>query len=168
MVVDLNNIWACLMGEHPALQGTLPLCLVTTAVAAVSGQAWLSSHPVCACCRSRAGMSDPQRPIASFMFLGPTGVGKTELGKALANYLFNTDVRPATGQWPACTCRRHGEGRDACSCAAPQLGPGTCLGQAELLALVLAVWSHAASSAKLMLSEQVHTHSAPADTLPVR
>ena len=43
-------------------------------------------------------MSDPQRPIASFMFLGPTGVGKTELGKALANYLFNTDVRPATAQ----------------------------------------------------------------------
>jgi ATP-dependent Clp protease ATP-binding subunit ClpB len=41
--------------------------------------------------RSRAGMSDPNRPIASFMFLGPTGVGKTELGKALANYLFNTD-----------------------------------------------------------------------------
>ena len=37
-------------------------------------------------------MSDPNRPIASFMFLGPTGVGKTELGKALANYLFNTDV----------------------------------------------------------------------------
>ena len=43
--------------------------------------------------RSRAGMSDPNRPIASFMFLGPTGVGKTELAKALANYLFNTDVR---------------------------------------------------------------------------
>ena len=42
--------------------------------------------------RSRAGMSDPNRPIASFMFLGPTGVGKTELAKALANYLFNTDV----------------------------------------------------------------------------
>ncbi len=43
--------------------------------------------------RSRAGMSDPNRPIAGFMFLGPTGVGKTELAKALANYLFNTDVR---------------------------------------------------------------------------
>ena len=42
--------------------------------------------------RSRAGKSDPNRPIASFMFLGPTGVGKTELAKALANYLFNTDV----------------------------------------------------------------------------
>ena len=42
-------------------------------------------------CRSRAGLGDPQRPIASFMFLGPTGVGKTELAKALAEYLFNTD-----------------------------------------------------------------------------
>jgi ATP-dependent Clp protease ATP-binding subunit ClpB len=41
--------------------------------------------------RSRAGLSDPNRPIASFIFLGPTGVGKTELAKALANYLFDTD-----------------------------------------------------------------------------
>lgn len=41
--------------------------------------------------RSRAGLSDPNRPIASFMFMGPTGVGKTELGKALASYLFNTE-----------------------------------------------------------------------------
>ncbi|KAF3539366.1 hypothetical protein F2Q69_00018848 [Brassica cretica] len=41
--------------------------------------------------RSRAGLSDPGRPIASFMFMGPTGVGKTELAKALASYLFNTE-----------------------------------------------------------------------------
>eukprot|EP00249_Psilotum_nudum_P024553 c29216_g1_i1 orf=278-3310(+) len=41
--------------------------------------------------RSRAGLSDPSRPIASFMFMGPTGVGKTELAKALASYLFNTE-----------------------------------------------------------------------------
>lgn len=41
--------------------------------------------------RSRAGLSDPNRPIASFMFLGPTGVGKTELAKALAAFLFNTE-----------------------------------------------------------------------------
>ncbi|KHN13577.1 Chaperone protein ClpB3, chloroplastic [Glycine soja] len=41
--------------------------------------------------RSRAGLSDPHRPIASFMFMGPTGVGKTELAKALAAYLFNTE-----------------------------------------------------------------------------
>ena len=41
--------------------------------------------------RSRAGLADPKRPIGSFLFLGPTGVGKTELTKALANFLFDTD-----------------------------------------------------------------------------
>lgn len=41
--------------------------------------------------RSRAGLADPNRPVASFIFLGPTGVGKTELGKALAAYLFDTE-----------------------------------------------------------------------------
>ena len=41
--------------------------------------------------RSRAGMQDPKRPIGSFLFLGPTGVGKTELAKTLADYLFNDD-----------------------------------------------------------------------------
>ncbi|MCC3572676.1 MAG: ATP-dependent chaperone ClpB [Microcoleus sp. PH2017_40_RAT_O_B] len=41
--------------------------------------------------RSRAGLSDPNRPVASFIFLGPTGVGKTELAKALASYLFDTE-----------------------------------------------------------------------------
>ena len=41
--------------------------------------------------RSRAGLADPDRPMASFIFLGPTGVGKTELGKALAGYLFDTE-----------------------------------------------------------------------------
>ncbi|PTU33304.1 ATP-dependent chaperone ClpB [Stenotrophobium rhamnosiphilum] len=41
--------------------------------------------------RSRAGLSDPNRPIGSFMFLGPTGVGKTELCKALANFMFDTE-----------------------------------------------------------------------------
>ena len=42
--------------------------------------------------RSRAGLSDPHRPSGSFMFLGPTGVGKTEVAKALAEYLFNDDT----------------------------------------------------------------------------
>ena len=42
--------------------------------------------------RSRAGLSDPRRPSGSFMFLGPTGVGKTEVAKALAEYLFNDDT----------------------------------------------------------------------------
>ncbi len=41
--------------------------------------------------RSRAGISDPNRPVASFLFLGPTGVGKTELTRALADFLFNSD-----------------------------------------------------------------------------
>ena len=41
--------------------------------------------------RSRAGIADPNRPIGSFLFLGPTGVGKTELAKALAEFLFNDD-----------------------------------------------------------------------------
>ncbi|XP_078155152.1 casein lytic proteinase B3 isoform X1 [Carex rostrata] len=41
--------------------------------------------------RSRAGLSDPNRPIASFMFMGPTGVGKTELAKTLASFMFNTE-----------------------------------------------------------------------------
>jgi ATP-dependent Clp protease ATP-binding subunit ClpB len=41
--------------------------------------------------RSRAGLGDPDRPIGSFVFLGPTGVGKTELAKALAEFLFDTE-----------------------------------------------------------------------------
>jgi ATP-dependent Clp protease ATP-binding subunit ClpB len=41
--------------------------------------------------RSRAGLSDPDRPIGSFLFLGPTGVGKTELAKALAEFMFDSD-----------------------------------------------------------------------------
>ncbi len=49
--------------------------------------------------RSRAGLSDPDRPNGSFLFLGPTGVGKTELSKALAEFLFDTDER-----WSASTC----------------------------------------------------------------
>ena len=42
--------------------------------------------------RSRAGLSDPQKPNGSFLFLGPTGVGKTELCKALANFLFDSEA----------------------------------------------------------------------------
>ncbi len=41
--------------------------------------------------RSRAGLSDPRRPIGSFLFLGPTGVGKTELARALAEFLFDDE-----------------------------------------------------------------------------
>ena len=41
--------------------------------------------------RARAGLQDPGRPLGSFLFLGPTGVGKTELTKALAGFLFDDD-----------------------------------------------------------------------------
>ncbi len=41
--------------------------------------------------RNRAGLSDPNRPLGSFLFIGPTGVGKTELAKALAEFLFNDE-----------------------------------------------------------------------------
>jgi ATP-dependent Clp protease ATP-binding subunit ClpC len=41
--------------------------------------------------RARAGLKDPRRPIGSFMFLGPTGVGKTELTKALAEFMFGSE-----------------------------------------------------------------------------
>src|SRR5207253_4177570 len=41
--------------------------------------------------RARAGLKDPSRPIGSFIFLGPTGVGKTELAKTLAEYLFDDE-----------------------------------------------------------------------------
>jgi len=41
--------------------------------------------------RSRSGLSDPNRPYGSFLFLGPTGVGKTELCKALATFLFDSE-----------------------------------------------------------------------------
>ena len=50
--------------------------------------------------RARAGLQDPNRPIGSFMFLGPTGVGKTELTKALAGSCSTT-----RGRWSASTCR---------------------------------------------------------------
>src|SRR5438477_3148602 len=41
--------------------------------------------------RARAGLQDPNRPIGSFVFMGPTGVGKTELARALAEFLFDDD-----------------------------------------------------------------------------
>ena len=57
----------------------------------VVGQAEAVEAVATAVRRSRAGLQDPNRPIGSFMFLGPTGVGKTELTKALANYLFDDE-----------------------------------------------------------------------------
>src|SRR5699024_8009362 len=57
----------------------------------VGGQDEAVSSVAGAIRRNRAGLSDPDRPIGSFLFLGPTGVGKTELAKALAEYLFDSE-----------------------------------------------------------------------------
>ncbi|HEX7874966.1 MAG TPA: ATP-dependent chaperone ClpB [Sphingobium sp.] len=57
----------------------------------VIGQADAVKAVATAVRRSRAGLQDPNRPLGSFLFLGPTGVGKTELTKALANFLFDDD-----------------------------------------------------------------------------
>jgi ATP-dependent Clp protease ATP-binding subunit ClpB len=57
----------------------------------VIGQAEAVKAVATAVRRARAGLQDPHRPIGSFMFLGPTGVGKTELTKALAEYLFDDE-----------------------------------------------------------------------------
>ncbi len=57
----------------------------------VVGQDEAIDHLTKAIRRARAGLKDPRRPIGSFMFLGPTGVGKTELAKALARVLFNSE-----------------------------------------------------------------------------
>ncbi len=59
--------------------------------ARVVGQAPAVSHIAKAVRRARAGVQDPDRPLASFLFLGPTGVGKTELAKALAEFMFDSD-----------------------------------------------------------------------------
>ena len=64
-----DNLHARVIGQHPA-------------VVAVSD----------AVRRARAGLQDPNKPIGSFIFLGPTGVGKTELAKALAEFLFDDDT----------------------------------------------------------------------------
>jgi ATP-dependent Clp protease ATP-binding subunit ClpB len=57
----------------------------------VIGQDIALQHVASAIRRSRAGLSDPRRPIGSFIFLGPTGVGKTELARALAEFLFDDE-----------------------------------------------------------------------------
>src|SRR5206468_9312248 len=57
----------------------------------VVGQAEAIAAVANAIRRARAGLQDPNRPLGSFIFLGPTGVGKTELARALAEFLFDSD-----------------------------------------------------------------------------
>ena len=68
------------------------LHMETTLGARVIGQGEAVAAVARAVRRSRAGLQDPNRPIGSFMFLGPTGVGKTELTKALAQFLFDDET----------------------------------------------------------------------------
>ena len=75
-----------LSGEREKL-----LAMETTLQARVVGQDEAVAAVSEAVRRARAGLQDPNRPIGSFLFLGPTGVGKTELTKALAAFLFNDD-----------------------------------------------------------------------------
>jgi hypothetical protein len=77
--------------------------------------------------RSRAGMKDPNGPIASFLFLGPTGVGKTELAKALASNLFNTDDAITRARLPSHSFgagELWGVGPQSLELAMPVAGPG--------------------------------------------
>ena len=67
------------------------LQLEETLSARVIGQAEATKAVADAVRRSRAGLADPDRPLGSFLFLGPTGVGKTELARALAEYLFDDE-----------------------------------------------------------------------------
>src|SRR5690606_14894932 len=60
-------------------------------VGKVIGQDEAVAKVVKAIQRNRAGLKDPNRPIGSFIFLGPTGVGKTQLAKELARYMFDTE-----------------------------------------------------------------------------
>ncbi len=78
---------------HKLLEGELQklLCLESELDKRVIGQPEATSIVADAVRRSRAGLSDPSKPIATLAFLGPTGVGKTELCKTLANYLFDSE-----------------------------------------------------------------------------
>ena len=74
-----------------ASEGQKLMALPTTLSDKVAGQETATETVADAILRSRAGLADPSQPIASFLFLGPTGVGKTELAKALAHSLFDSE-----------------------------------------------------------------------------
>ncbi len=86
----------------------------------VIGQTGRGEGRVDAPCAARgAGLQDPNRPLGSFLFLGPTGVGKTELTKALAEFLFDDDARDGSHRHE----RVHGE---ALGRAADRRASGLC------------------------------------------
>ena len=72
-------------------EGTRLLEMNKALAGKIIGQDEAISKVVSAIHRNRAGLKDPNKPIGTFIFLGPTGVGKTQLAKILANYLFDTD-----------------------------------------------------------------------------
>ncbi len=72
-------------------EGTRLLEMNTALSGKIIGQDEAISKIVSAIHRNRAGLKDPNKPIGTFIFLGPTGVGKTQLAKILANYLFDTE-----------------------------------------------------------------------------
>ena len=88
---SVQNVLTQFLTEIPALTGSLTLEQGADTSFLLVGQDEAVTAVANAVRRSRAGLSDPKRPIGSFLFLGPTGVGKTELTKALANFLFDTD-----------------------------------------------------------------------------
>lgn len=102
--------------DHLTLVHSFMSCLKDVSVCVC----WFGNRVACGCCvvlrcavLCRAGMKDPNGPIASFLFLGPTGVGKTELAKALAAQLFNTEQAMVSVLQPSYThmcCSTGGKG----------------------------------------------------------
>ena len=93
---DLEKASRISYGEIPAIQKELAAAEAAADNNDANGTAVAETEPmvpdhVDAVRRSRAGISDPNRPTGSFLFLGPTGVGKTELAKALADFLFDDE-----------------------------------------------------------------------------
>ena len=91
-IADVVSAWTGIP-VHKMMQGEMEKLVNLEEVLhkRVVGQDEAVSAVASAIRRNKAGLSDPDKPIGSFLFLGPTGVGKTELAKALAEYLFDTE-----------------------------------------------------------------------------
>ena len=91
-IADVVSSWTGIP-VHKMMQGEMEKLVNLEEVLhkRVVGQDEAVSAVASAIRRNKAGLSDPDKPIGSFLFLGPTGVGKTELAKALAEYLFDTE-----------------------------------------------------------------------------